>query len=553
MMPTVLLGLLLLASAPDDLDQGLVAHWPLSGDFRDHSGNGLHAVPEGEVDPAAPGPGGEPGRAVGFDGRGSLRVPPLPALDPGVSDLTISAWVYTEEQVDSPLGDLLSQYDPQTRRGLILGIKTNAGVTFSQANDRHLQFGIDDDRQSEWTSAGIPGEGTLFACALAVHDGQLFAGTCEPAEGDSGHVYRFVGGTENQWVDCGAPDGSNAVTALAVYNGRLYAGTGRYRVAGSSLPESPNSTPGGRVFRYEGGTSWTDCGRLGASIAVSGLAVFQGSLYAGSLYEPAGFFRYEGGSTWTALEPPDGHRVQAIAPFDGLLHAGSYDLGHVYQYDGQRWSDLGAVGDPQINTQTYSFAVYQGRLHVATWRSGRVYRLGQSGRWEDLGRLGEELEVMGMLVHNGRLMAGTLPLAQIYRFEGEAGWRLLTQLDHTPDVVYRRAWTMAEHGGRLFVSTLPSAEVFSFRAGASVQWGRRFPSGWHHVAAIRSGDTLHLVVDGTPVASETVAGSGAFSLTTGGPLRIGSGPNAPFRGRLADLRLHHRALTRDEVLRLASP
>ncbi|MEW4570625.1 LamG domain-containing protein [Tautonia sp. JC769] len=539
--------------AEDDLDRDLIAHWPLAGDFRDHSGNGLDATAEGDVDPGALGRDGEAGHAAGFDGQGGkLVVPARPALDLAGADLTLSAWVFTEGNVDSPIGDLISRYDPDGRRGLILGIKTNAGVTFSQANQRHLQFGIDDDRESDWIDVGTPGgERSILPFALASHEGSLYAGTCEPGEGDAGRVYRYAGGTD--WIDCGAPDGSNSVTSLAVFEGKLYAGTGRYRVAGSSLPESPNETPGGRVFRYEGGTTWADCGQLPGVIAVSGLAAFRGKLYAGSLYAPAGFFRYEGGTTWTALETPKGKRVEAIAPFDGHLYATSYDQGHVFRYDGHDWTDLGPLGDPELNTQTYSLAVYRGALHVGTWRSGRVYRLGEQGEWIDAGRLGEELEVMGMLVHNGRLMAGSLPLAQVYRYEGGRRWRLLTQLDDTPDVVYRRAWTMAEHGGRLFASALPSGRVVAYRAGAMASWDQAFPAGWHHVAAVRSGGTLRLFVDGTEVASESVEGAETFDLATEAPLRLGSGPNAPFRGRLAEVRLHGRALSAEEIQRLASP
>src|SRR5690606_33104255 len=116
----------------------------------------------------------------------------------------------------------------------------------------------------------------------------------------------------------------------------------------------------------------------------------------------------------------------------------------------------GQLGD---NTQTYSFAVYYGRLYVGTWPRGRVYRFEGNNDWTDVGRLGDELEVMGMLVHNGRLIAGTLPLAEVYSYEGDTIWRKLTRLDHTPDVTYRRAWTMAEHNGKVYCSTLPSGKI----------------------------------------------------------------------------------------------
>src|SRR5205807_7672636 len=107
----------------------------------------------------------------------------------------------------------------------------------------------------------------------------------------------------------------------------------------------------------------------------------------------------------------------------------------------------------------------KGACMSAPGRAGGVYRFEDIGRWIDVGRIGEEKEVMGMLVHNGRLLAGTLPLADVYQYEGEDRWKKLTRLDQTPDVKYRRAWTAAEYQGRVFFSTLPSGRVFAFEAG----------------------------------------------------------------------------------------
>src|SRR5262249_15244424 len=152
-----------------------------------------------------------------------------------------------------------------------------------QANARHLQFGIDDGKQTEWADCGRPGKAVLVF-ALTAQAGHLYAGTCEPGKGESGRVYRYAG--DGRWADCGAPAPCNAVTALAVHGGRLYAGTGKYRLAGSALPESENPHPGGRVYRYDGGTKWSDCGQLPGAEAVGGLAVYRGRLYASSLYRP---------------------------------------------------------------------------------------------------------------------------------------------------------------------------------------------------------------------------------------------------------------------------
>ena len=47
---------------------------------------------------------------------------------------------------------------------------------------------------------------------------------------------------------------------------------------------------------------------------------------------------------------------------------------------------------------------------------------------------------------DGKFYAGTLPLAQVYRFDGGTKWTCTGQLDRTPDVKYRRAWSMAVSG-----------------------------------------------------------------------------------------------------------
>lgn len=158
-----------------------------------------------------------------------------------------------------------------------------------------------------------------------------------------------------------------------------------------------------------------------------------------------------------------------------------------------------------------------------------------------------------MLVHNGRLMAGTLPLAEVYQFDGGQKWRRLAQLDTTPDVKYRRAWTMAEYQGQLFCSTLPNGKVQACEVGKLVTWDDEFPLGWHHVAAVKSGGKLMLFVDGKLKSSSTDFNPEDFDLTNDQPLRIGSGPNDFFQGWLRDVRLYRRALLAAEVTALASP
>jgi hypothetical protein len=167
--------------------------------------------------------------------------------------------------------------------------------------------------------------------------------------------------------------------------------------------------------------------------------------------------------------------------------------------------------------------------------------------------LGDELEVMGMLVHNGHLYGGTLPLAAVFRYDGDRGWTKTGQLDTTADARYRRAWTMAAFDGRLFCSTLPSGRVHSLEAGPCVTFDRELPPGWQHVAAVKRGGVLQLYLNATRVAESRRFDSARLDLTNQAPLRIGAGSGDYFHGSLSDVRLYRRALSESEIHGLAKP
>ena len=180
----------------------------------------------------------------------------------GKGAFSIAVWVHTEAELADVLCDVLTQYDPDTRSGFTLSLMNYAGVTSAQTNWRNVLFGIDAGRiDPKLTDRGRPGN-NQYIKGLCVHDGDLYAATWEPGENEAGHVYRYEGGTK--WTDCGNPDICNSVTSLAAYQGKLYAGTAYYSGGGSSLPLSPNQNPGGKIFRYEGGKRWTDCGHPSA-------------------------------------------------------------------------------------------------------------------------------------------------------------------------------------------------------------------------------------------------------------------------------------------------
>jgi hypothetical protein len=524
-----------------ELQKGMAGYWPLNGNANDKSGNGRDAIVKGDVNLNITGPDNKEGTAAGFNGINSwMEIPADKSFKPGKQDFSIAVWINVPDQLNDVPGDIISQYDSVYHNGFQLSMKSNA-VTTSHANALQLNFGIDNAQLSEWVDCGQPGN-AVCAFSLASYNGMLYAGTCVSGKDEAGHVYMYK--DVNKWVDCGSPDKSNSVMSLAVFNGKLYAGTAKYRLAGSAQPESENLNFGGSIFRYEGDKNWVNCGQLSATEAIGGLIVFKGSLYASSLYRPAGFFRYDGDSKWTDCGTPGGKRVVALGVYNGYIYATSYDGGYVYRYDGNLWSDCGQLGN---NTQTYSFAVYYGRLYVGTWPSGRVYRFEDVNKWTDVGRLGNELEVMGMLVDNGRLIAGTLPLAEVYSYEGDTIWKKITRLDNTPDVKYRRAWTMAEIDGKVFCSTLPSGRIFSFEAGKNAISPGPVPSGWHHVVAVRSKDHLTLYLDGKQLSQSVSFNPSLFDLNNNEPLRIGFGTNDYFVGNMAELRIYNRSLTKGEI------
>lgn len=524
----------------------VIGHWPLDHDGRDLSPNARHARPHDVIWTSA--------GAARFNGRSAwLEVPPAPAFRLGTNDFTLALRVHLDTRLDDSPGDLVTLFDPVRRHGFNLTLQHQAGTCTSMANTRNVFFGLDAGTEPHWTDCGRPGHSRL-AFALAVFQGYLYAGTWEPGEGEAGRVYRYAGDTN--WVDCGAPDRCNAVSALAVFHGGLYAGVARYSGAGSHLPLSPNTHPGGRVYRYAGGTRWVDCGRLGEAELVMGMAVFQDRLYATAMDVPPkhattprqGLYRYEGGTNWTWCGNPGG-RLAALTVADGALFAAGYNggpLGGVFRYDGgTNWTNYGAP--PNVD-QTYSFAVYRGRLHTGTWKEGKVFGYCGPNHWQDTGRLGEELEVMGLALFNGKLYGGTLPRAQVYRLD-DAGWTLTGRLDFS-EVEYRRAWSMAVYQGRLYCGTLPSGRVHALTAGVAVSHDTELAPGWRHIAAVRAGPRLQLFVDGRRVAESGPFDPARFDLTPEVPLKIGFGEHAHFQGLLREVRLYRRALSEREIRRV---
>ena len=142
-------------------------------------------------------------------------------------------------------------------------------------------------------------------------------------------------------------------------------------------------------------------------------------------------------------------------------------------------------------------------------------------------------------------------MGTVYRHDpGDEGGDAFTfagTLDATPGVVLRRVWSMSVYDGQLFAGTLPSGRVWSLRAGALATFDDVLGPGWHHLAAVRRSGRLELFVDGQAAGRSAAFAPEDYDVDAGVPLRVGGGCHAGLRGWLADVRVHGRALSADEV------
>jgi len=416
-------------------DQGLVGHWQLTDGCRDSSGEDHHGINHG-VDTDS-----TSRNAAHFNGSAFIEIPDCGPLDLGSGEFSVALWIRPDEQRDD-VGDLVCKYDPLERRGFNFSVTSNQYR--SSANRRHLHFGIDEGRVAPWTDCGQCDRVGVWC--LCVHQGRLYAGAFVRNNGSYtdmnplGHVYRYEGGT--RWTDLGRLGDAVNVLCLASYGGELYAGAA---YAGGMAGRV------GKVYRYDEQTGdWVDLGKVGEGTRVDCMAVYRGKLYAGiSAGQPDSVFRYEGGRQWVSCARAWG-RVCSLGVCCGSLFVG---VGHVFRYEGGRsWSDFGRPGGAE-NYQVWSLATYRGKLHAGTFPSGRVYRHESETEWFDRGRLqttyqdSGEKEVMALAVYNGQLYGSLWPTGEIYRYDGETSWRYLAALGkqgHGSTILWRR--TSDKHG-----------------------------------------------------------------------------------------------------------
>ena len=539
-------------------DDRPIVHLPFDTDTQDQGASSL-ATRATDVVLAQVGGNGQSRRAAVFNGRSSvIEVAPPGAI--GSQPFTLTLWLHTLADEGDIVGDLVSQFDPDRRRGWTLSVVSNSGVTRAPlVNDRQLHFGIDDAPVDDaWHDHGRLGRAAKVS-AMHVSNSDLFAGTFEHEADGAGHLWRYEG--EGTWQDLGAcPDGSNCLPAIARFSGALYCSTGRYNSQGSAMGPPRNNRPGGRVYRIAADGRWIDCGVVGAHGArpesehvegyftdkaddTTSLLPFKGRLYAVS-HHRKGVWEYDGNRDWKFIGPDT--RLFSLTNFGGSMHALA-NGGPVLRYHGDgQWEDL---GKPRTSTQTYGGAIYRGELYVSTWPDCDVYRYAGGQTWDLVSRVGFEREAMGMVVYNGKLYVGTLPMANVFRMDG-GGFTFIGNLDAS-SAVLRRVWNLAVYRGRLFGGTLPSGHVLSLQAGAMATTDRAMPAGWRHIAAVRDHDRLRVYIDGALAASSTRFNASDYDLSLDQPIRLGMGQHAALDGALSDVALWNSALSSETIATMA--
>ena len=323
-----------------------------------------------------------------------IKVPHTDRLNLGKQDWSASVWVHTDAELTDVLGDVLSKYDPTTRTGVMLSIMNYAGVTSATVQlPQHFL-------RHRCRSVGQSVDGLRPPGKFPICDGygrlRRTAFLPEPtrkAKKEAGRVYRYDGGTA--WTDCGFPEKANGVGALAVYQGKLYAGQHPLQCGGVSDGQISQlaARRQGLSLRWRATMDRLRQAGRGQRGVRHGQSLAGDSMPHHCIKTARDLYRYDVEQQWTCCGNP-GRRIQPLAVYNGALYAGSYDQGHFMRYDGQtNWTDLGQVPE---TTQVYSFAVYEGRLHLCNWPSGSVFVYDvDENQWTSVGRLGSEQEVIG--------------------------------------------------------------------------------------------------------------------------------------------------------------
>ncbi|WP_321418196.1 hypothetical protein [uncultured Methanomethylovorans sp.] len=247
---------------------------------------------------------------------------------------------------------------------------------------------------TSWTSCGQVGASS-HVYSLEIYNGNLYAG-CSAA-----NLYRYDGGTA--WTQCGSTlgDSANYIGMMCAFDGKLFMGSDQgytYYWDGNSITSSgkPGTTSNlrafvvykdkmyasgsgdGIVYRWDGGSTWTSIGDIGAIYHVNSMVVFDDTIYAacsGSTY--GGYvFKWDGvgTTTWSSCgRMGTNTELRQLCVYNNQLYGEGYTLANLYRYGGGTTWSAYALGS---STRGYALGTYDGKLVIGGYNGGYVYTSG---------------------------------------------------------------------------------------------------------------------------------------------------------------------------------
>ncbi|MFH1838438.1 MAG: hypothetical protein ABH808_03020, partial [Candidatus Kuenenbacteria bacterium] len=180
------------------------------------------------------------------------------------------------------------------------------------------------DGGTTWTSVGTPGTG-ISANSAIVYKGKLYVGT------NDSFLYRYDGGTT--WTSMGNASDTDAISSIGIFNGRIFVSKG----GGTGL----------LVWSYNGST-WTNNGYPSDALNIFNFLIeYNGSLYAGDRADnttTGKIYRYDGSTTWTSIGTvAQGNYLLAGEVYNGKFYTGKQN--NYYSYKTEPLFTIADKGD----------------------------------------------------------------------------------------------------------------------------------------------------------------------------------------------------------------
>lgn len=268
------------------------------------------------------------------------------------------------------------------------------------------------------------GAGDVYA--LANFNDVLFAGGFFTVLTPDGNWYNNAARFHNgYWTTCGSGTGNDGsgmndqVNYLIEYNGQLYAG-GRFGSAGGD-PLYPQEV--GYIARFDG-TAWHPVGE-GMNWTVTDMAVYNGELVVSGLFTeedftgrggyPANYIAKWNGVNWSPFGSGMDGRVTALAVHNGELYAGGLfenaggvPARNIAKWNGQSWSPVGnGIGGQQVYTlASYNNELYAGgEFRTISGNAGNYIMSWDGTQWKSVGS-GTDGPVITLLPDSSGLIVG---------------------------------------------------------------------------------------------------------------------------------------------------